>query len=515
MMALDLRDYQQAGVRKAVNQAKAGATNAVICSPVGSGKSVMMAELARIAKRPIVVSPSLTLLDQLHGNLERWLGEKVDVEQASRRAESIMGLRRRVIVASRHSLVRNERYKRRAYDGTSLVIVDECHIGITDPLIQVLRHFEQAGAFVVGFSATPYKGKGKKLPYWNRPCFSYSLLDAISDGWLVRPKVHLSEATAIDLSLVDEVAGDWHEAQLSAVLTAEHAVQEIASLVLETFRRKPSAVYCHCVSQAKLVAEVIARYGVKASIVYSDQKPEERKANMDAFMSGDSKIICNVGILSYGWDHPELMNIYNAAPTQSLSNYEQRIGRGTRTITDTLRSGMTKEERLEAIRMSRKPNFNVYDITDSSRSLQLVNALDVLDAKSTESTQRRERFMREMQETEGGVDILEQAEKHDAIDEQERLLAVKELKEKRQKLIVGMTFGHEDRDPFAPPEEGKKQRGWRMLWGQFKGQLIRDVPDTSYLRYFRDTIKKDSPFKRAISQELQNRSRPKEESRSA
>ncbi len=500
---IDRRPYQQSARKAVIAVAKTGAKNAVVCSPVGSGKSLMMADLCSIAKRPVVISPSITLLNQLHGNLGKWLGEPVDVEQGQRKAEYVLGLKRRVVVASKDSLLSRSRYKGRAFEGTSLVMVDECHIGMTPAMVAILRHFESQGAFVVGFSATPYKGKGRPLAYWNRPCFSYSLLDAINDGWLVRPKVFLSEAESIDLSIVKEVAHEWDKQQLEAVLTAEHAVQEIASLVLQTFKRQPSAVYCHSVLQAKLVAEVIARYGQPVSLVHSKQSDEERKAHMDAFTSGEAKIICNVGVLAYGWDFPELRNIYNAAPTQSIAKYEQRIGRGTRAIGGTIRNDMTQEERLAAIAASAKPDFNIYDITDSSRAIQLVNALDVLDAASREDRERRLRMMAKMEE---GSDVIAEAADQDRIDEEKRLLAAQELKEKRQRLVVGMTFGHEDRDPFEKPLESRKQRGWRMLWGPYKGELIRDLP-TGYLKAVHGKQKKDSPLVRAIGTEIQNRER--------
>lgn len=501
---IQFRPYQRRGCDSVIQAARSGHKNAVLCSPVGSGKSVMMAELCRVSRRPVVLSPSLALLYQLHGNLQRWLDEKVDVEQGQYRAETFAGLRKRIIVASRDSMLSRDRYKGRAFEGTSLVIVDECHVGVTPRLVSMLRHFEDAGAFIVGLSATPYKAKGKPLPYWNRPCFSYSLLEAIEDGWLVRPHVHLSQVKSVDLSLVDEVAHEWDKRQLAAVLTAEHAVQEISSLVLQTFKGQPSAVYCHCVSQAKLVTEVLQRYGVKVSIVYSNQLLAERQANMNAFRDGDSKIIVNVGVLSYGWDHPELRNIYNAAPTQSLSRYEQRIGRGTRALPGVLDAEMSQEERLAAIKASAKPHFCIYDITDSSRSMQLINALDVLDAKSSENPERRKRMMEKMEE---GADILEQKPEQDAIDEQQRLLAIKELKEKRQKLIVGMTFDHESVDPFGPDRPKKKERGARMTYGPYSGQLVRDLPTTYLQRAYGQQRKKDGWLAKAISTEIDKRLR--------
>lgn len=505
-----IRDYQDNAIKSAITAAKGGAKRITIASPVGSGKSVIMAELARRAKRPIILSPSRTLLTQLHGNMERWLGERVGVEQGVTRVEDIVGLKERVAVCMRQSMLSRDRYKRRAFDGTTLVIVDECHLGNTKPFTQMMRHFEEMGAVAIGLSATPYKGKGKPLPFWDRPCFSYSLLDAIKDGYLIRPRGVICRSTAIDLSAVEVVANEWREDQLNAVLEAEHAVQEISSLILQTYKGKPSAVYCNSVFQAKLLAEVLTRYGINPSLVFSSQPDEERAANMNAFMSGESKIICNVGILAYGWDHPKLINIYNAAPTMSLAVYEQRIGRGTRALTGTLKDGMTKDERLAAIAASDKPHFNIFDITDASNSLQLVNALDLLDAASRQDPIRRQRGINSMSDSapseDGGdgpgEDILSVMECQDKIDEFNR---------KRQRLLVGVGFSHRERDLFSDPgAPQKKERGWRMIYGPHAGKLIRDLP-SGYLqavvgRQKGKTYGKTAALHTAIRAEIERRS---------
>lgn len=500
-MTVRLRDYQRSSVSTVCGIARAGQKKIVVCQPVGSGKTEVMAELCRLAKYPLVIAPLVDLMRQARDRLVSRLGERVDIEQGGMRAESMDGLRRRVIVGSRDSLLSNGRYKAKAYDRVSLVLVDECHVGITPRLEEMLNHFEQQGATIVGFSATPYKGRGKALRYWPRPSVVYSLMDGIRDGYLVPPKCFLSEAKSLDMTLVEEVCGEWDKKQLAAVLTAEHFVQEVSSLVLQTHARKPSVVYACNVRQAKLLAEVFERYGTKVSIVHSKQNLVERKDNMDAFLTGQSQIIVNVGILGYGWDHPDLRNIYMAAPTRSLSRYEQRLGRGTRALPGVIDPDMSRDERLAAIAASGKPHFNIYDITDSSRSHQLLNALDVLDAKTRACAKRRERISSALSMS--GTDAVDAIREADEFDLAEMEAKAAELREKRRALIVGVTFSHDTRDLFSEPE-GKKGKGWRMLYGKYKGQRLDSLPE-GYLQWVHDSTKKASPFKSAVQRELDRR----------
>ena len=496
-MTVKLRDYQQSAVSKVCSAAKAGDRRIVVCQPVGSGKTEVMAELCRKAKYPLVIAPLIDLMKQARDRLELRLDENCDIEQGLMRAD----LRRRIIVGSRDSLLSGNRYKASGYDRVSLVLVDECHVGITPRLEEMLKHFEAQGATIVGFSATPYKGKGKALRYWPRPQVVYSLMEGIEDGYLVPPKCYMSESKSLDMTLVDEVCGEWDKTQLAAVLTAEHYVQEVSSLVLQTHKHQPSVVYACNVRQAKLLAEVFDRYQKRTSIVHSKQNLVERKDNMDAFLKGETKIIVNVGILGYGWDHPELRNIYMAAPTRSLSRYEQRLGRGTRALPGVIDPDMSKEERLAAIAASGKPHFNIYDITDSSRSHQLLSALDVLDAKSRACAKRRERLSSGL--SMDGTDAVDAIREADEFDLAEMEAKAAELREKRRALLVGVTFDHSSRDLFSEPEE-KKGRAWRMLYGKYKGQRLDSLPE-GYLQWVHESNKKDSPFKQAVQKELDRR----------
>jgi hypothetical protein len=78
-----------------------------------------------------------------------------------------------------------------------------------------------------------------------------------------------------------------------------------------------------------------------------------------------------------------------------------------------------------------------------------------------------------------------------------------EMIEKRKRLIVGVTFDHETRDPFAAPES-KKQRGWRMMYGKYRGEPLSSIPE-GYLSWVMSSQKKDSPFKSAVRKELDRR----------
>lgn len=57
---------------------------------------------------------------------------------------------------------------------------------------------------------------------------------------------------------------------------------------------------------------------------------KERERILEDFKSGKIKVIVNVGVLTTGFDFPELETVVLARPTKSLALYYQMVGRAIR-----------------------------------------------------------------------------------------------------------------------------------------------------------------------------------------
>lgn len=467
-MIMTPRPYQRESVQTVIDRATAGQRKILLDLATGMGKTAIKCMLAAAAKKPLVITNSLPVMKQVLGSLAGHLGEEVDLEQAENYISNSPLFQRRVQVASKDTLLRG-RYKKGSFADRTLVLVDEIHHGCASPrFIEMMQHFENIGAFVVGFSATPYKGSGLPLEYWGRPDYSYGYRQAVRDAWLVPERVISSEAISHDLSEIRTVQGDFHQGQLEAILCEEQAVQEATSLVLQTYKQMPSVIYAQGKRQALLLAEVFERYGVPYSIVHDGQQPGERMLNMRAFERGETKIVINVDVLGFGWDFPNLRNVYNLAPTKSLTRIRQRLGRGARARSGVLVEGMTRDERAAAIAADEKNHFCWYDSTDTMEGFQCLTTAEIMDAAEERERNKKKRKTGGKKgegEGEGEVDPL------DPLDPDAR-------RELASGVLVGHRFKHTDRDITQAPTA--KRRGWRMLWGPHQGKLIADLP-TSYL----------------------------------
>lgn len=97
-------------------------------------------------------------------------------------------------------------------------------------------------------------------------------------------------------------------------------------------RHKRVLVFASSVDQSDLLAAVLNARGFKASSVSSRNTSQQRGLAIEDYMSADdcTRILCNYGVLTTGFDAPRTSAALIARPTLSLVLYSQMIGRAMR-----------------------------------------------------------------------------------------------------------------------------------------------------------------------------------------
>ncbi|WP_372958317.1 DEAD/DEAH box helicase, partial [Marinobacter sp.] len=151
-----LRPYQQDAVDATLSHFRQSDESAVIVLPTGAGKSLVIAELARLARRKILVLTHVKeLVEQNYAKYESY-GLTAGIFSAGlKRKEN----QHQVTFASVQSVSANLNDFRDEY---SLVIIDECHRVSGEETSQYQRIIEllrQQNAYlkVLGLTATPYR----------------------------------------------------------------------------------------------------------------------------------------------------------------------------------------------------------------------------------------------------------------------------------------------------------------------------------------------------------------------
>lgn len=328
-----LRPYQREAIAAVLAARREGVRRMLISLPTGAGKTVIFSQLARMARRQVLVlAHREELLEQARQKLLAATGGEVSVavEQGNRRAPADA----RILVCSIRSL-REERLGR-VLQGRDigLVIYDECHHAAAEDNRRVLR---QIGVFeddwpgtLLGFTATTARGDGKGLDgVFERIVYTRSLPEMIGDGYLV-PLRGFRIATDADLTRLSRGGADFREDELEEAIDIEERNALVARSIQELARDRRTIAFCVTVNHARNLRRALSTLGVPAGIVHGAMQPDHRAQALAAFREGRTQVLTNVAVLTEGFDDPEVSCIAMARPTRSEGLYAQCVGRGTR-----------------------------------------------------------------------------------------------------------------------------------------------------------------------------------------
>ena len=312
---MNLRPYQQVGVEELRQHIRAGIRRMVLQLPTGAGKTNVAAEMTRAAKakgrRICFLCDRIELIDQTSERFDKEGIEHGVIQGDHWRWRPY----ERVQIATVQTLVNRE------FDPFDLMFVDECHGGgkrLNDFVVA------QEKSVVIGLSATPFTaGMGK---VWQRLVVGSTTTELIGLGFLVPPVVYAPSEP--DLTGVKVVAGEWEESALAEVMDQPKLVGDIVQTWLDRGEDRQTILFAVNVAHSKHLVEQFMAAGVAAEHIDGYTDARTRRNVVSRFRSGETKLICNVGILDRGFDCPEAACLIYARPIRSsLALYVQMGGR--------------------------------------------------------------------------------------------------------------------------------------------------------------------------------------------
>lgn len=343
-MSYILRPYQQEAVERTVTYFRKTDEAAVIVLPTGAGKSLVIAELARIAKRKIIVLAHVKELVEQNAEKYTSYGLQASIFSAGLKQKS---LSHQVTFASVQSLSRNLSQLNEHY---SLLIIDECHRVSDDENSQYLKLIKTLKKYnpklkVLGLTATPYRlgigwiyhkhyhgfVRGDEHSPFKECIFELPLRYMIKNQYLTPPKEVDAALSHYDFSsLKSDAFGRFNQDDLNSLLKANtRATQSICSDILTLSEtRKGVMVFAATVRHAQ---EVLSYFPHQHSALITGDTPiHERDEIICSFKSKQLKYLINVSVLTTGFDAPHVDFIAILRPTESVSLYQQIVGRGLR-----------------------------------------------------------------------------------------------------------------------------------------------------------------------------------------
>ncbi|MBT3983280.1 MAG: DEAD/DEAH box helicase [Bacteriovoracaceae bacterium] len=340
-----LRDYQQVAVDKTVKYFKCKRDPAVIVLPTGAGKSLVIAEMARIAKgRVLVLAHVKELVEQNHKKYQSYLLDAGIYSAGLGKKES----GQKVIFGSIQSVARADSS---FFDEFSLLVIDECHRVSLEADSQygvVIKKLKERNKSIciLGLTATPYRlGLGwiynysqegatrtRESRFFKRCVFELSLEYMIRNKFLTPPVKVDIPVTCYDFSELTQSGKMYTISQIEELLKQQRRLTPLIIKniidITESYHRQGVMIFSSTVKHAREILDCLPEG--QARIVLGDTEDSERDHIISEFKEKKFKYLVNVSVLTTGFDAPHVDVIAILRPTESVSLYQQIIGRGLR-----------------------------------------------------------------------------------------------------------------------------------------------------------------------------------------
>lgn len=430
--------------------------NTLLVLPTGTGKTVTFSDIIKDRMNEgsaMILAHREELIWQAADKVHKVTGIVPEIEMAEHEASPLVW-GKRIVVSTVQTQTSGlpKRYNKFDPMDFATIVIDEAHHAISKSYREVVAHYRKnPRCKILGVTATPDRGDGKGLGRVFEDCaYSYDLREATHDGWLVPIRQTIVDVDGLDFSGIKKAAGDFNGRQLSEVMTYERNLHGVASPTIELIKDRPTIVFTSSVAHAERLSEIFNRHrrGMSEWVCGKTDRPS-RRATLGRFMSGETQVICNVGVLVEGFDAPHAACVVVAKPTGSRSRYAQMVGRGTRPLPQTVDLHPTADGRVWAIAQSAKPDCLVIDFAGNAGRHKLISAVDLIGTDLDPEVAERTRQISRGNPEEPLEEIIERAEEEIEAERKEAERKAAEWVEKRKAIRAKATYKTRGVDPFT------------------------------------------------------------------
>ena len=298
-----LRDYQQETIDKVYKSIKGGHRSIIVQSPPRTGKTVLMAEIARRAtakgNRVLFVVHRQEIVQQVIGTFR---ADGVDMDLAK------IGM---VQTITRHTA---------DLDPPQIIFVDEAHHALARTYQRILKAFPEA--YKLLFTATPYRLNGEGFTDIADDLIVGKPVSWLIDHHFLAPVDYYAPSQIDASKLRTKRTGDYSEDSIKEAMKPKiygNAVKHYTKLA----GGKQAIAYTYNVDSAIKLAQAFNTHGITARAVSGKTPKEERKKIIEDYRAGKIRIVTNAELFTEGLDLPAVDCVIMLRPTQSLSLYLQ------------------------------------------------------------------------------------------------------------------------------------------------------------------------------------------------
>ncbi len=336
------RPYQQDLVKRAVS-ALSEYGNTLAVAPTGSGKTLMISWLLeQIQGRQMILQHREELVDQNR--------KKFHLINPGR-TSSIAGLGTKdysgeTIFGMAQTLGRNGNMK--DMPALDILVIDEAHHSRAETYQRIIEAAQDKNpaCLIAGFTATGSRGDKKGLkPTFDNVCDLITMQKLIDLGFLVPARTFIATLPG----LADEIknikktsSGEYDLSEVETLMDTKPINEAVFREWKEYAGDRKTIIFASTIRHAQDVCGLFQSNGIKAECVFGDTP--NRAEILKRFEFGNTQVICNVAVLTEGYDCPPVSCVVLLRPCSFKSTMLQMIGRGLRTVDPEIHPGIIKRD---------------------------------------------------------------------------------------------------------------------------------------------------------------------------
>ena len=382
------RYYQRVAINKTVDAVAKGQNRVLLVSATGTGKTYMTFQIiyrlwkSGLKKKILFLADRNVLIDQtMTGDFKPFGGKMTKVQNRNLDSSYEIYLALYQQLAGDDGEEAYRQFKPNFFD---LIVIDECHRGSAkeeSAWRKILDYFNEATH--IGCTATPVETKeASSLTYFGAPVYEYSLKQGIDDGFLAPYKVirigldkdlegYRPEAGKLDKHGYEIEDREYNGKDFDRNLVIDDRTRVVASKITEflkkTDRFSKTIAFCVDIEHAERMRQALINEN-KDLYVENDRyimritgDNDIGKAQLENFIDEESKypvIAVTSKLMTTGVDAKMCKLIVLENNINSMTEFKQIIGRGTRLLEDYGKTYFTIMDFRNASRLFADPEFD-------------------------------------------------------------------------------------------------------------------------------------------------------------
>ncbi|MFU1519948.1 EcoAI/FtnUII family type I restriction enzme subunit R [Vreelandella alkaliphila] len=383
------RYYQRVAINRTVEAVARGQDRILLVMATGTGKTFTAFQIiwrlwkSRQKKRILFLADRNILVDQTKNNDFKPFGQamtKVTNRTVDTSYEIYLSLYQAVTGSEEEQNI----YKQFSPDFFDLIVIDECHRGSASEdsaWRKILDYF--SAATHIGLTATPKETKEvSNIDYFGAPLYTYSLKQGIEDGFLAPYKVvrvdidkdlqgwrpSKGQRDKLGQEIEDRI---YNQKDFDKQLVLEKRTTLVAAKITELLESsdpfQKTIVFCEDIDHAERMRQALVNANPKR--VAENRKyvmritgdEQEGKAELDNFIDPEQRypvIATTSKLMTTGVDAQTCKLIVLDQRIQSMTEFKQIIGRGTRINDDYHKHWFTILDFKKATELFADPDFD-------------------------------------------------------------------------------------------------------------------------------------------------------------